>query len=387
MQNARPSFRAKLKKHGWVLVSLVLLFVTAGVFLAWNLDSFKRWRTAFRAGGWWTANAAQQVWTASGGFSSTQGENQWHYKEWNGSAYQDMTWSPTNNRWKGTYNYTWIAPDWQSPHEYDSARTWVAPQAGVIQITGNVRNMDAKGGDGVIATILKNSTVLWGPRTIAKNDTTGYDMNLATNVVVGDAIYFRINQNANSLFDAARWDPAIRIIVQPPFWQTQWFAATAITAIGSIGLTGITVALVLRARHRRRLERLELQRAREAERSRIARDIHDDLGASLTQIALLSELTQSDFDQPEQARNHLNQIFTTARTLARSLDEIVWAVNPANDTFENFIVYICKFAQDYLNLAGIRCRLDVPDSLSAQPPRRLSGTSSIWRRRKPSTTL
>jgi signal transduction histidine kinase len=106
---------------------------------------------------------------------------------------------------------------------------------------------------------------------------------------------------------------------------------------------------------------LERQRAIERERERIARDLHDDLGASLTQIALLSELAKTDLAQPELAQTHLNQIFATASGLTRQLNEIVWAVNPANDTLEQFTSHVCKFAQHYLSLAGIRCRLDFPE--------------------------
>jgi len=116
-----------------------------------------------------------------------------------------------------------------------------------------------------------------------------------------------------------------------------------------------------------RLEVLERQRAVERERARIARDLHDDLGASLTQIALLSELAKADLAQPELARTHLNQIFATVGGLARLLNEIVWAVNPANDTLEQFTSHLCKFAQDYLSLAGIRCRLDFPEVLPHYP--------------------
>ena len=124
--------------------------------------------------------------------------------------------------------------------------------------------------------------------------------------------------------------------------------------------------LATRRRLQRELERLERQRAVEQERTRIARDIHDDIGASLTQMALLSELAQVDLAQPELVRVHLDQIFTTAHGLARQLDEIVWAINPAYDTLEEFTVFLCKFAQDYLGAASLRCRLDVPEALPAR---------------------
>jgi ribose transport system permease protein len=109
------------------------------------------------------------------------------------------------------------------------------------------------------------------------------------------------------------------------------------------------------------------QQAVERERMRIARDIHDEIGANLTQIALLSELAQSNSAKPEQARSHLDEVFRTAQSLTRSLDEIVWAVNPAGDTVEQFAAHLCTFAPRFLQAAGVSCRLDVPDELPAIP--------------------
>ncbi len=107
------------------------------------------------------------------------------------------------------------------------------------------------------------------------------------------------------------------------------------------------------------------QQVVERERVRIARDIHDEIGANLTQIALLSELAKSDLAKPEQAKGHMDEVFRTAQSLTRSLDEIVWAVNPAGDTVEQFATHLCTFAPRFLESAGVRCRLDVPDELPA----------------------
>jgi signal transduction histidine kinase len=135
----------------------------------------------------------------------------------------------------------------------------------------------------------------------------------------------------------------------------------------TIGALTAAVRYVTYRKMQARLEVLERQRALERERARIARDLHDDLGASLTRIALLSELAKADLHQPALARTHLDQIFTTVSSLTRELNEIVWAVNPANDDLEHFTDHICRFAQDYLSLAGIRCRLDFPETVPAYP--------------------
>jgi signal transduction histidine kinase len=117
----------------------------------------------------------------------------------------------------------------------------------------------------------------------------------------------------------------------------------------------------------RQLQNLKQQEALEKERARIARDLHDQLGANLTQVAMLGELAQSDKDSPEEVQAHAEQICQTALETTHALDEIVWTVNPSNDTLEGLINYICKYAQDYLALAGLRYRLDVPPQLPNTP--------------------
>jgi signal transduction histidine kinase len=115
-----------------------------------------------------------------------------------------------------------------------------------------------------------------------------------------------------------------------------------------------------RRRLRRKLELLERQRAIERERARIARDIHDDLGASLTRITMLSQSVRAELEQEPQAADDVDQIYRTARELTRAMDEIVWAVNPQHDTLDSLVTYLGRFAQNFLSAAGLRCRLDVP---------------------------
>jgi signal transduction histidine kinase/streptogramin lyase len=158
---------------------------------------------------------------------------------------------------------------------------------------------------------------------------------------------------------------AMRVTVRPRFYEIWEFRAlVALLVFGSI----VAVVRHLATRRlREQLERLERQRAVERDRTRIAKDIHDDLGAGLTQITLLSELARRD--PPTEVRSHLGQISESARDLTRAMDEIVWAVNPHNDTLDGLATYVSKFTQEYLNVAGIRCRLDLPPNLPPQPLR------------------
>ncbi len=156
--------------------------------------------------------------------------------------------------------------------------------------------------------------------------------------------------------------PAIvNIEVLPWFWETWWFQAIAVLLfIGTI--IGI-VYFIATQKLQRELALMRQQEALEKERSRIARDLHDQLGANLTQVALLGEMVESDKNLPEEIESHAQQISKTARETSTALDEIVWAANPSNDTLEGLVTYACKYAQDYLALAGIRYRLDVPSQL------------------------
>jgi len=153
----------------------------------------------------------------------------------------------------------------------------------------------------------------------------------------------------------------LAITVLPPFWQTKSFIGAAIFCALAM-IVGI-VYYVSTQKLQRQLAGLRQQQALEKERARIARDIHDQLGASLTQVSLLGEMVESDKDSPGEVTSHARQISQTARDTARALDEIVWTVNPSNDTLEGLVNYICKYAQDYLAVAGLRYRLDVPAQL------------------------
>ncbi len=155
------------------------------------------------------------------------------------------------------------------------------------------------------------------------------------------------------------------ITVQPPFWKKRSFIAAMI--FFSIALLGAIIYLVSTAKLKRQLRALHQKELIERERARIARDLHDQLGANLTQVTLLGEMAELDKDLPDEVEQHAQQICATARETTRSLDEIVWAVNPSNDTLEGLANYACKYAQDYFALAGVRFRSELPADLPTTP--------------------
>jgi signal transduction histidine kinase len=164
------------------------------------------------------------------------------------------------------------------------------------------------------------------------------------------------------------WNEAgasLKFEMLPYFWQTMWFRALG--GLATVLAAGGAVWFDTRRRMRRRLERVEHQRDLERERSRIARDIHDDLGASLTRIAMLSQSDRGEMQVPESVTKNLDHIFATAREVTRAMDEIVWAVNPRHDRLDSLASYLSRFANEYLRVAEIRCRLNLPLHLPMLP--------------------
>jgi signal transduction histidine kinase len=148
----------------------------------------------------------------------------------------------------------------------------------------------------------------------------------------------------------------------PPLIQRLAFWVILLVAVGVI--LAFTVRWVTQQQSQRQMELVEQRRILEEERTRIARDIHDDLGATMTQIAMFSEVAQSHANAA--VRDFLNDIFNCAHEATRSLDEIVWAIKPENDSLESLIRYLSRFVESYLRLAGLRFRLDAPDDLPSQ---------------------
>ena len=158
---------------------------------------------------------------------------------------------------------------------------------------------------------------------------------------------------------------SLTVTVQPPFWRKPWFIAAGVFTL--LGALAGAIYLISTAKLKRQLRLAQQKEAIEHERARIARDLHDQLGANLTQITLLGEMAETDKELPAEIEQHAQQICVTARDTTRSLDEIVWAVNPSNDTLESLANYACKYAQDYFAMAGVRFRAELPPGLPPIP--------------------
>lgn len=148
----------------------------------------------------------------------------------------------------------------------------------------------------------------------------------------------------------------IPVIIAPHFWQTIWFYASVgiFTLVGAVGMGWAAARMKMKSR----IQLLKVRNAREGERSRIARDLHDDLGASLTEISILAALAAEDAVQSP-LQSSLDQLSVKAKHVVGSLDEIVWAVNPREDTLRSLVDYLAAFAREFLDIARIPLRTDV----------------------------
>jgi signal transduction histidine kinase len=110
-------------------------------------------------------------------------------------------------------------------------------------------------------------------------------------------------------------------------------------------------------------------RLRELERLRveIAANLHDDVGSRLTKVAMLTELVDHQTGSAERSKSHIQAIARTTREVIQAMDEIVWTINPKNDTLDNLANYIFQYAQEYFQNTGVRCRLDMPAQLPDWP--------------------
>src|SRR5271170_5888045 len=140
---------------------------------------------------------------------------------------------------------------------------------------------------------------------------------------------------------------------QPGFGGGAAIAATAM-------IIGISRYFVWH-KMRREMVRLKEQRALEQERLRIARDIHDDLGARVTQISLVSAMAEGNVVFPEKARAEFDRISRMCRDLVSALYETVWAVNPENDNLDAVGTYLCQKVNEFCAQSQLRCRLHMAE--------------------------
>jgi len=158
------------------------------------------------------------------------------------------------------------------------------------------------------------------------------------------------------------------IVVRPPLWESPWFSPVAASAL--VGL----VALVILQTHRRRafarISKANIQHSLERDRARIARDMHDDLGTRVSSLIMGTSLVQRDLVRdPAATQRHLARMAFSARDLANAMSELVWAVDPANDTLDQLASHLTGLAQEIFRDSDTRVRIEIPTRIPATPLR------------------
>lgn len=138
------------------------------------------------------------------------------------------------------------------------------------------------------------------------------------------------------------------IIISPPFWQTTWFRILVL----------ITIAGIIYAAFRYRVHQvLKLQKIR----NRIAADLHDDIGSTLNSISVYSEVAKKD---PLRANHAMSMIGESSRKIIDSLSDIVWTINPQNDSFDKLIIRMRSLAHNLLKAKKIDCVFKADETLN-----------------------
>ena len=154
-------------------------------------------------------------------------------------------------------------------------------------------------------------------------------------------------------------ESSVSVIVPVAWWQTPWFYGAVCLAFMGFAFAGWR--FTERRKMIRQVKALERDRAVEQERMRIAQDIHDDLGARVTQISLVSSAAQRRQEVSERARRDFEQVAELSASIVTALYETVWAVSPENDHLDEFGAYICQMTTQICAQANVKCRLAVPD--------------------------
>jgi signal transduction histidine kinase/ligand-binding sensor domain-containing protein len=154
------------------------------------------------------------------------------------------------------------------------------------------------------------------------------------------------------------------ITITPPFWLTWWFYVLA--AAGATALVFFGSRYYLKRKMEKKMRLMEKALAVNNERLRISRDMHDELGTGLSKIALLSEVGKNH-QSPGKDDKIINEISDTSRKLADKMGEIIWTLNPHNDTLDNLSAYLKEYIYETTDSLPVAVQVDFPDAIPEIP--------------------
>ncbi|RYZ27542.1 MAG: hypothetical protein EOO10_12405 [Chitinophagaceae bacterium] len=143
----------------------------------------------------------------------------------------------------------------------------------------------------------------------------------------------------------------LTIYIPPPFYQTPWFILLVLFGLGCLAYYW----------HRMRIERLlQVERVR----TRLARDLHDDMGSTLSSINILSNMAIKRIENDQQVtKDYMVKISDNSSRMMEAMDDIVWSINPVNDTMRKMLARMKEFAGDVLEARDINYRFETDEAV------------------------
>ncbi len=144
--------------------------------------------------------------------------------------------------------------------------------------------------------------------------------------------------------------------IRPPWWKT-WWAYTGYMLLIMAGMWAVIYSII---EYQRKKIRLIVN-----ERNRIARELHDDIGAELNRITMVSQFLYKKTIMDEDMQEKLRYISEAGKKVLGSIGEIIWTMNPQKDNLDSLLAYIRRFVTEYLETNGIDVNIEFPDDIPA----------------------
>lgn len=186
--------------------------------------------------------------------------------------------------------------------------------------------------------------------------TAGY-----TNLPPGDYRLHVVARSSAGLWNAEGATLAFTVV--PAWWETIYFRACLVALL--VGLTAWLARTFAQRRLRLKLQRLEQDHALEKERVRIARDLHDDLGARLTEVGLLADRLVRVV--PREFTPQLSGLSWRTRRLATELSSIIWTMSARNSSLDRLAEFLRRYAERLFRTTGTNCSVKGVDRIPAVP--------------------
>ncbi len=172
----------------------------------------------------------------------------------------------------------------------------------------------------------------------------------------GDYVLEVKSCNNDGVWNSVPKKLAIHII--PPVWKTTWFLSLAVFIF--LFVVVLIVRYLARKKLKKQLEEIKLRNLLEKERTRISQDMHDEIGSGLSKISILSELAGNKNMLPSEREEQMNKITSTSRQLVDNIQEIIWSLNPRNDTLVGLLSYMHEYANEYFDSTSINLHFEYP---------------------------